>query len=574
MSPEEQQRGVAVDPASGRWTLSVWSPDTHDAWLVVGDEDSGGLHRVPMQRVGACWFAELPVEPSAAHGLRYHLEVDGVGPLLDPYAWAVTATPMGFRNVVRTQPWPVVDPLDRSAILGSEHMPVVYELHVRGFGRTYAGALDHLDHLVDLGIDVIELMPVHPFDPSTNYWGYMPLVWGAVHEGYATAGADPADELAALVTAAHDRHIGVWLDVVFNHTAEEDEQVGVTTSWRGLAPRRAYRSVGGNYTNDSGCGNDTNAAEPEIHRLIITSLDRYADLGIDGFRFDLATLLTRDGGTLVRSIGDWAGARGVSVIAEPWDLAAYQVGASFPDGRWSQWNDRFREDVRGFLRAEPGLVPALVQRIAGSPDLFPDEPWRTLNFITAHDGLTLHDLTAVTSDHHRSWDCGPALRMQQLKNAFCYLLLSTGSPMFVMGDEFGRTQGGDPNPYRTDSPVTWVDWDLVDEWRELYDFVRALIGIRRRDPIVDPKFHGADGGDPDGRFDSRAIAWSTDDVVVLANTWWQPMTFRVPRPGDWHVELSTAGWASAWTDTLLAPAPYVEVAPRSVVVLTRGIELT
>jgi len=467
--------------------------------------------------------------------------------------------------VVRTRPWPLQPALDVGEVVGPDTLPVVYEIHTRGFARTFAGAVDRLDHLVDLGVDVIELMPIHPFDATTNYWGYMPLVWGAVHEGFAEPGADPADELAALIAAAHNERIGVWLDVVFNHTAEEDEEVGVTTSWRGLAPTRAYRMHGGRFTNDSGCGNDTNPFEPEIRRLILASLDRYADLGVDGFRFDLATLLTRDHGGLVREIGDWAADRGVSVIAEPWDLAAYQVGAGFPDGRWSQWNDRFRDDVRGFLRAEPGLVPALMQRVAGSPDLFPDEPWRSLNFITAHDGLTLHDLTTVTSDHHRSWDCGPALRMQQLKNAFCYLLLSAGVPMLVMGDEFARTQGGDPNPYRTDSPVTWVDWSRLDEWRELYEFVRALIELRRSHPMVDPTFHGADGRAADVRFESRSLAWSTDDVIVLANTWWEPLAFVVPRPGHWQVELAT----STWADVIEGDTHRVALGPRSVVVMTR-----
>lgn len=558
------ERGAIVDAASGTWRLSVWSPDTHEAWLVLGD----GPDRIAMERVGACWRAGgMP----ATDGLRYHLEVDGAGPLLDPYATGVTSTPTGFRNVLRTRPWPAAEPLDGAAVLGPEVAPVVYEVHVRGFARTFAGAVGRLDHLVDLGVDVIELMPVHPFDSTTNYWGYMPLVWGAVHEGYAEAGADPADELAAFVAAAHERRLAVWIDVVFNHTAEEDEEVGVTTSWRAYAPRRAYRSHDGRFTNDSGCGNDTNVVEPEMQRLILAALDRYADLGIDGFRFDLATLLTRDHGGLVRRIGDWALERGVSLIAEPWDLGAYQVGAGFPDGRWSQWNDRFREDVRGFLRAEPGLVPALVQRISGSPDLFHDEPWRSLNFITAHDGLTLHDLTAVTSDHHRAWDCGPVLRMQQLKNAFCYLLLSSGVPMFVMGDEFARTQHGDPNPYRTDSPVTWVDWSRLDEWRELYEFVRALIGLRRQLPIVDPVFHGISGehSDVDRSFESRAVAWSTDELVVLANTWWEPLTFRVPRPGEWYVELATAPGAPPPLRADADGGRSVTVAARSVVVLTQ-----
>jgi glycogen operon protein len=398
-----------------------------------------------------------------------------------------------------------------------------------------------------------------------------------VHDGYAGVDADgsvldAADDLAALVAAAHTRGIAVWIDVVYNHTAEEDVEVGVTTSWRGIADEHAYRRIEGRVTNDSGCGNDTNVAHPEMQRVILESLDRYAALGVDGFRFDLASLLTRDGGGLVRQIGDWGEARGVRLIAEAWDLGAYQVGDAFPDRRWAQWNDRFREDVRGFLRAEPGLVPALEQRVAGSRDLFPGEGTRTVNFIDAHDGLTLHDLTIVTDDHHRSWDCGPELRMQQLKNAFCHLLLSEGTVMFVMGDEFARTQGGDPNPYRTDSPVTWVDWGRADEWRELTEFVRALIDLRHRHPVTAPRFHGVAGGDGDvdRSWHSRSLAWSTDHLIVLANTWWEPLELRVPRPGSWQIALATATpHAVDVVDLAEGGLATVTLAPRSRVVLTR-----
>jgi glycogen operon protein len=210
-----------------------------------------------------------------------------------------------------------------------------------------------------------------------------------------------------------------------------------------------------------------------------------------------------------------------------------------------------------------------MNRIAGSPDLFPEPPSRTVNFVDAHDGLTLFDLTTVTDDRHHAWDCGPELRMQQLKNAFCYLLLSVGTPMFVMGDEFGRTQGGDPNPYRTDSPVTWVDWSRLDEWRELYQFVRSLIALRHRHPVESPTFHGVgvDGDrdrDPDVGEQSRSLVWSTEDLVVFANAWWQPLMFRNPRPGRWNVELATAP-----VTEITADGSTVTIAPRSVVVLTR-----
>jgi len=215
---------------------------------------------------------------------------------------------------------------------------------------------ERLDYLADLGIDVIELMPVHPFDPTDNYWGYMPLVWGAVHRPYACAEDDAAGELAAFIAAAHERGLHVWLDVVFNHTGEGDATLP-TRSLRGIDDAHAYRHhPDGSYVDDSGCGNDIDPADEEVRRLVLEALDRLADLGFDGFRFDLASLLTRDGGGMVDRITGWGFGRGVELIAEPWDLGSYQLGAAFPEPSWWQWNDRFRDQVRGFLRAEPGLV--------------------------------------------------------------------------------------------------------------------------------------------------------------------------------------------------------------------------
>jgi glycogen operon protein len=292
------------------------------------------------------------------------------------------------------------------------------------------------------------------------------------------------------------------------------------------------------------------------------ALQRYADLGVDGFRFDLASLLTRDGGQLVRRIGDWAAAERRTLIAEPWDLASYQVGEAFPDQRWLQWNDRFRDDMRGFLRGEPGLVSTIVLRVAGSADLFgAGNPRRSVNFLTAHDGLTLHDLTTVTSDRHRAWDCGAELRPQQLANAFCLLLLSAGSAMFVMGDEFARTQMGHDNPYNIDSELTWVDWSRVQLWSELRDQVATLLSLRRRADFSDVRCYGA-LGPPDVGHESRSLAWFTGDLAVMANMWWEPLVFHVHEPGSWRVAMAT-GPGAAMGDG------HVEVPARSVVVLDR-----
>lgn len=508
---------------------------------------------VAARREAESWVADVVAEV----GDLYWIVVDDGPPLLDPSCRDMEVTSEGPRSIVRDS-W-----LRAAQGAPLAHPPVVYELHVRGFGRTFRGCIEHLDHVAEVGANVIELLPVHPFDPAHNYWGYMPLVWGAVHRPYAEAPARAADELAELIAAAHDRGMHVWIDVVYNHTGEGDRTMP-TYSLRGLDDANAYRHHDdGRYTDDSGCGNDIDPANPEVRRLVLEGLDRYADLGVDGFRFDLASLLTRDGGELVQQISAWAEGRGVALIAEAWDLGSYQVGSPVWPPGWLQWNDRFRDDVRGFLRGEPGLVAAVRQRVQGSCDQFgADGAERTVNFLTAHDGLTLHDLTIATSDRHRSWDTGPALRLQQLKNYAAMLLLSAGTPMWVMGDEFARTQRGHDNPYDIDGPLTWVDWSRAREWTELTACFRELVALRRAHPPTDFRFYGV-GPDVDDSHESRSIAWSAGGLYVMANAWWEPLTFEVQEPGEWTMRLATA------TPALNAARSFT-LAPRSIVVLERS----
>ena len=502
------------------------------------------------------WEATLSVPA----GARYWLEVDGVGPLLDPHALDVVATGSGPVCVAR-EPWA---PRARGRPLAGP--PVVYELHVKGFGGTYRGCVDHLDHVVSVGANVIELMPVHPFDASDNYWGYMPWVWGAVHRGHAADGDRAAEELADLIGAAHDRGLHVWLDVVFNHTGEGDPSLP-TRTFRALDPSAYRRHPDGRPADDSGCGNDTDPHHPWIRTLVLEALDRYADLGFDGFRFDLASLLTRDGGGLVTLITEWAARRGVVLVAEPWDLGGYQVGRGWPWPEWMQWNDRFRDDVRSLVRGEPGQVRAVRRRVQGSPDLFgTDGPFRSLNFVTAHDGLTMHDLTLVTSDRHRSWDCGPSLRAQQLKNLFTILLLSAGTPMWVMGDEFARTQHGHDNPYDVDGPLSWVDWSRATEWADLTEYVRVLLRLREAHPPSRFAFHGV-GPMLDESYESRSLAWTSSGLYVMVNAWWEPLEFGIHEPGDWRVVLASAPPLATGLDDVV---PTVTLAPRSTVVLRSG----
>lgn len=534
----------------------VHAPAARTVSLFVTSEQRNGSPATQTVMTGVADDGSWHCEAEAEDGDLYWFVVDGVGPLLDPDARDLVMTSLGPRSVVRTG-WPKEPRLAELRAEPSGDL-VVYEMHVRGFARTFAGCAERLAYLADLGVTAIELMPVHPFDPTDNFWGYMPLVWGAVHRPYA-AGDDAPAELASFVAAAHRHGLEVWLDVVFNHTGEGSASMP-TLSLRGLDDANAYLHLpDGSYNDDSGCGNVSNPGDPNVRRLILTALERFADLGVDGFRFDLASLLRRDGGGLVERITTWGTERGVRLIAEPWDLAEYQVGA-WP-APWLQWNDRFRDDVRGFLRGEPGLVPAIMDRLQGSPDLLADGPAASVNFVTAHDGLTMHDLTVVTSDHHHSWDCGDALRPQQLRNYFTMLLLAAGTPMFVMGDEFARTQGGNDNPYNIDSELTWVDWARLETWSELHDYVRRLLALRRSHPPRDFRFYGTVSS-PDTSPESRALAWSAGGLYVMANAGWEPATFVFQEAGPW-VEVM---WSVPPLGADLGADLGATVPPRSIVV--------
>ena len=364
------------------------------------------------------------------------------------------------------------------------------------------------------------------------------------------------------IAAAHDRDLEVWIDVVYNHTTEIDAG-GPTYSLRGLADGDYYRlAADGSYIETTGCGNDIDTASPAAQDLILAALDRYADLGADGFRFDLGAGAQPSSAVHrpPRRVGGDAASR---MIAEPWDAAGtYQLGRTWPGRGWMQWNDRFRDDVRGFLRGEGGLVAALMQRVQGSPDLF-DTPMQTVNFLTCHDGFTMYDLVAYDRKHNeanghdnrdgagdnRSWNCGwegddgapddvMALRRRQLRNAWCLLAMSHGAPMVAMGDEFGRTQGGNNNAYNQDNETSWVDWVAPRRFADLERFVGGLLALRHRHPSspstpggVTPCAGSARRGRPTPAASSRSLAWHVGDLYVIANAYWEPLTFTIQATG-------------------------------------------
>jgi glycogen operon protein len=525
---------------------------------------------------------------------------------------------------------------------------VIYEMHVRGFTHsptsgikperrgTYAGVIDQIPHLKELGVTMVELLPVQQFDPHEgNYWGYMTLNFFAPHCGYASDPRAACEEFRAMVRALHAAGIEVILDVVYNHTAEGGVG-GPTYSFRGIDNAAYYvmaddpRSVYRDYT---GCGNTLACTSICTWTLILDSL-RYwvSEMNVDGFRFDLASVLGRgpDGSfantdtSLLSAIRTDSILRYVRLIAEPWDAGwAYQLGTQFPGMGWCQWNGRFRDDVRRFVRGDPGMVGALMLRLYGSDDLFPDNPhdsrrpFESVNYVTCHDGFTLYDAVAYnekrnwpnghgntdgTSDN-LSWNCGwegdqdvpdevMALRKRQAKNFFCLLLLANGVPMFAAGDEFLQTQRGNNNPYNQDNETTWLDWSRKDLHADHFRFVKQMIAFRKSQPSLgrtrfwrdDVRWYGV-GPSVDLSYDSHSVAYCLHgasrgdcDLYVMVNAYHEPLDFEIQEspPGGWRRAIDT-GMDSPLDIMDPGAEPAVtslryRVQPRSVVVLVGSHE--
>ena len=582
--------------------------------------------------------------------------------LLDPYGRGVAVPPGYARDLspaapdavgrsmksvvvdLSTYDWEGDRPLNRPL-----HDTVVYEAHVRGFTAhpnsgvadarrgTYAGFIERIPYLVDLGVSAIELLPVFQFDRLAapagrpNYWGYQPVSYFAPHAPYSSR-PDPlgaADEFRDLVKALHRAGLEVILDVVYNHTAESGLD-GPTFCFRGLANEEYYLLDGrGGYADYSGTGNSLDANAAVVRRLIVDSLRFWvSEMHVDGFRFDLASVLSRDedGRPLARPPILWdidsdPVLAGTKLIAEAWDAAGlYQVG-SFVGDRWVEWNGRFRDDVRAFVRSDPGRVWSVSQRLIGSPDLYAHanrEAQKTVNFVTCHDGFTLADLVSYDRKHNEangednrdgtndnlSWNGGaegatddPAileLRRRQAKNLLTLTLLAVGVPMLTMGDEVLRSQDGNNNAYGQDNELSWFDWSAVVREAGMLRFTASLIAARRRaqellDLPIDVTleellataridWHGVALDRPDRSHDSRSLAVTVSGrsvaLHIIANAYWEPLDFTLPHPAEGAV------WQRILDTRLASPddirfggeAPAVEassyrVGPRSVVVL-------
>lgn len=499
---------------------------------------------------------------------------------------------------------------------------IIYELHVRGFTRhassetkcpgTFLGLIEKIPYLQDLGITAVELLPINEFEEIEgrrfnpkigkqllNFWGYNSIGFFAPKASYAYNGqrGNQVREFKTFVKAMHRAGIEVILDIVFNHTAEGNER-GLVYNFKGIDNSVYYiiDPESGRYHNYSGCGNTLNCNHPVVRDMILDCL-RYwiTEMHVDGFRFDLAAILGRgqDGAVLAnpplieRIVHDPILAD-TKLIAEAWDAAGlYQVG-SFPAwGRWAEWNGRFRDDVRKFVIGQPGMVPAIMKRLSGSPDLYQGSgraPYHSINFITSHDGFTLRDLVSYEkkcneangennqdgSNLNFSWNCGSegptesteinALRLRQMKNLATLNLLSHGVPMILAGDEFGRTQSGNNNAYCQDNDISWINWQLAEQNADLLRFYTLLIKFRKKHSnlrrisfendrdSVQISWHGVGGGDVDTSHESRSIAMhihgnhEDNDIYIIANAYWDALTFQLPQLQQqyWYRVLDTS----------------------------------
>jgi isoamylase len=631
---------LIFDAAANADPLEVFDLDpahyrTGDIWHVLLDGMRWG--QAYAYRVDGPWAPE--------EGHRF----DGKARLLDPYALAIAPPVPGDGRCLlinRRFDW---QGTGRPRTPWSE--TVIYETHVRGLTidpsancanpGTFLGVIDKIPYFRDLGITAIELMPVQEFDerislsrdtPLRNYWGYNPVAFSAPHRGYAAAAGagSPVDEFKAMVRALHRAGIEVILDVVFNHTAEGNEN-GPLFSFRGL-DNAIYYLLGEDrreYLNFSGCGNTVNCNHPVVRDAIIECL-RYwvTEMHVDGFRFDLASILGRDeegrlavNPPLLERIAEDPILRDVKLIAEAWDAGgAYQVG-SFPGQRWAEWNGRFRDDVRRFWRGDAGATGAFASRLCGSADLYQrsgKEPVNSINFIACHDGFTLADAVSYAEKHNEAngegnrdgadenfsanygvegptADAGiERTRVRQIKNMLATLFLSRGVPMLLGGDEFRRTQRGNNNAWCQDNEVSWYDWRLVGQNRELFGFVRELIAFRKRNPVLcadafytdkDLTWFGPAGGPPDWQGATRAVGClvrsrisrdaRSGAVCLLFNAGESPAAFDLPQElgAPWRVSIDTGDAAPhdifpIGSEPLVPAAATVRIGPRALAVLS------
>lgn len=591
----------------------------------IGDTYSMLVYDIKPDEFEYAFSFDGPYEP--AKGLLFNEE----NVLLDPYSRAVTGQrkwgekPEGGKDfeyrarVVKSSfDWGNIKQLEQPF----EDL-VIYEIHVRGYTKdkssgvsapgTFAGLKDKIPYLKDLGINAVELMPIFEFDEMEsarvvdgvqlyNYWGYNTVSFFAPNTSYAfnEEHNHEGDELKSLIKALKENGIEVILDVVFNHTAEGNE-MGPCFSFKGIDNNVYYMlTPDAHYYNFSGCGNVMNCNNPVVRNFIIDCLRHWAiEYRVDGFRFDLASILGRDQNgapmanpPILESLAFDPVLGKMKLIAEAWDAGGlYQVG-SFPSwNRWAEWNGRYRDDMRSFLKGDDGMAGNAITRITGSRDLYSPESRghkASVNFLTCHDGFTLYDLYSYNEKHNEkngwnntdgdnnghSWNCGAegetddpnvnGLRRRLIKNAFAALLCSRGPAMFFAGDEFCNTQFGNNNAYCQDNIISWLDWGRLEEFKEIHDFVRHMIQFRKEHPILrkmtkpsscqfpEISVHNGTPFNASTDYKTKLIGImyagrneedTEDDIVFYCmNAYWEPLVMQLPvlpNGKHWHVDTNT-----------------------------------
>ena len=672
--------GATVVPGGVNFSIYSRGASTIELLLFDRDNDARATRVIRMDPVCSrtyhYWHLFVPgIEPGQIYGFRVHgpfnpstgFRFDASKLLLDPYGRAVVvpknysrdAAAMKGENTETAMKSVVVDATaydwkrDKRLWRPSSRT-IIYEMHVRGFKAhpnsglsankrgTYIGLIEKIPYLQDLGITAVELLPVFQFDAQdcppgrVNNWGYAPVGFFAPHQAYSSR-QDPlgaVNEFRDMVKALHRAGIEVILDVVFNHTAEGDHG-GPTLCHRGIDNSTYYilEQDRSRYANFSGTGNTLNANHPVVRRMIVDSLRYWVqEMHVDGFRFDLASILARDSSghvisnpTVLWDIESDPALAGTKLIAEAWDAAGlYQVG-SFIGDSWKEWNGRFRDDVRDFLRCADHSVTRIADRLLGSPAIYGHkerEAEQSVNFVTCHDGFTLNDLVSHNQKHNeengegnrdgadddRSWNCGvegpsndPAvdkLRNRQVKNYLTITLLSLGVPIILMGDEVRQIQNGNNNAYCQDNEISWLDWSLLSRHADVHRFLKLLIERRlmrdvrheRRRATLNQllrestiAWHGVKLGRPDWSSYSHALAFGAalpnDELIfhVILNAFWEPLDFELPKVangGIWRrwidTTLDSPQDIVAWQSAQPVSSDVYRAGPRSVVMLASG----
>lgn len=594
------QLGYSLQGQVSHFTLF----SSHATKISLGLFKEGHLVKeIPLNRTGDIWHIGIPDLPP---GLTYAYRCDSSDKwLIDPYAKVIKK-----QKAFATLPAPFDWQNDKPPGIARQDL-IIYEMHVRGFTKhpssdvahpgTYLGLIEKIPYLKKLGINAVELMPIFGFDPTSakylvNYWGYNPLHFFAPIDWYADQ--DPISEFKTLVRELHKAGMEVILDVVYNHTGEKEDPI----NFRGLDNAVYYMLDNqGHYLNFTGCGNTFNTNHPVVQKLILDSL-RYwiEEMHVDGFRFDLASIFTRDTQghptnqpPILDAMRHDPVISKVKLIAEAWDAAGlYQLGYFPKWGNWSEWNGRYRDIVRRFIKGTPGKAGLFANVLCGSEMIYraTQNPLASINFITAHDGFTLHDLVSYNQKHNLpngennrdgnnsndSWNCGvegptpdPTIsqfRERQMRNFLLALFLSQGVPMFLMGDEYGHTRQGNNNPYVQDNELNWFLWDKQNP--KMFAFISSLIAFRKANPqFRHTHFLQNEEIEWFTDWNSRLVCFCLKPFYIAFNAEDHPVTLSLPE-GNWRLIVNTKeDWVFHKGDPIISP---IELLPYSALLLQKN----